>query len=100
MTEEMQTLSIQLLDKTWQVRCLENQAQDLQKCAHILNNKMREVAANGNTKGNERIAVLAAIHAIYDLYMQQSQKDLYIDSLSSRIRELQNQLAKISVKEL
>ena len=94
MSQELQTLSVQLLDKTWQIRCLENQIQDLQKCAQILNSKMHEIAATNKINGNERIAVMAAINAIYDLHAQQSQKDLYIESLSSRIRELQNQLAK------
>ncbi len=96
MSQEMQTLSFQLLDKTWQIRCLENQTTDLQRCAHILNTKMHEIATGGKIKGSEQIAVMAAINAIYDLQVQQNQKDLYIESLSSRIRELQNQMAKTS----
>ncbi len=96
MTQEMHTLSIQLLDKTWQIRCADNQAPALQKSAHLLNSKMHEIATSGKISGNERIAIMAAINAIYDLQAQQSQKDLYIESLSSRIRELQNQLAKAS----
>ena len=97
MNQDTHTLSIQILDKTWQIRCQESQVQDLKKCAAILNSKMQEITANGKTAGLERITVLAAINAIYELQMQQSQKDLYIESLSSRIRELQNQLAKTAV---
>jgi len=96
MSQELHTLAIQLLEKTWQIRCSENQVSDLQKCAHILNSKMHEIAASKKITGNERIAIMAAINAIYDLQVQQNQKDLYIESLGSRIRELQNQLAKTS----
>lgn len=96
MSQETHTLSIQLLDKTWQIRCSENQVNDLQKCAHLLNSKMHEIASSGKVNGTDRITIMAAINAIYDLHVQQNQKDLYIESLSSRIRELQNQLTKAS----
>lgn len=88
MQQESNTLSIQLLDKTWQLRCPADKAHELQKCARYLDGKMREVAAQGK-KTPEHIAVMAAINAIYELFSQQNQKDLYIESLSSRIRELQ-----------
>lgn len=94
MSNELHTLSFQLLDKLWQIRCPENRAYDLQKCALLLDNKMREIVNSGKVAGVERVAVMAAINAIYDLIVQQNQKDLYIESLSSHIRELQGQLAK------
>lgn len=89
MQQEPNTLSIQLLDKTWQLRCPADKAHELQKCARYLDEKMREVATQGK-KSPEHIAIMAAINAIYELFNQQNQKDLYIESLSSRIRELQN----------
>ncbi len=92
MSLENNILSIQLLDKTWQIRCPEEKMPDLQKCARYLDNKMRDIALVGKTMSNERILVMAAINVIYDLLLQQGQKDIYIDSLSSRIRELQNKL--------
>lgn len=95
MNHEIQTLSIQLLDKTCQIRCSADKAQDLQKSAQFLDNKMREVSNSNKTLGTENTIIMAAIHAIYDLFAQQSQKDLYIESLSSHIRELQNKIAKM-----
>lgn len=94
MSLENNVLSIQLLDKTWQIRCPEEKMQDLQKCARYLDNKMRDIALTGKTMSNERIMVMAAMNVIYDLILQQSQKDIYIDSLTSRVRELQNKLEK------
>lgn len=89
MQNQADTLSIQLLDRTWQIRCPADKAHELQKCARYLDSKMREVSEHGK-KSAEHIAVMAAINAIYELFGQQTQKDLYIESLSSRIRELQN----------
>lgn len=95
MSNENSNLAIQLLDKTWHIRCPEDKKQDLLKCARYLDNKMREVVACGKTMGSEHIIAMAAINVIYDLLMQQNQKDLYIDSLSSRVRELQNKISKV-----
>lgn len=89
MQNDLETLSIQLLDKTWQIRCPADKTHDLQKSARYLDEKMREVSKHGK-KSAEHIAIMAAINAIYELFSQQTQKDLYIESLSSRIRELQN----------
>jgi cell division protein ZapA len=89
MQKDADILSIQLLDKTWQVRCPAEKAHELQKCARYLDGKMREVAAHGK-KSPEHTIIMAALNAIHELFSQQTQKDLYIESLSSRIRELQN----------
>lgn len=93
MSQELQTLAIQLLDKTWQIRCPADKVQDLQKCAQQLDHKMREIASTNKVLASDRLLIIAAINAIYDLTIQQNQKDLYIESLSSHIRELQNKLA-------
>lgn len=94
MTQDNNILSFQLLDKTWQIRCPEDKVQDLQKCARYLDNKMREISSTAKIMGSERVIVMAAINVIYDMLLQQSQKDIYIDSLSSRVRELQNKLSQ------
>jgi cell division protein ZapA len=99
MQNEPQTLSIQLLDKTWQIRCPADKTHELQKCARYLDTKMHEIAEQGK-KTSEHIAVMAAINAIYELFSQQTQKDLYIESLSSRIRELQNSHTQVRTEEL
>lgn len=100
MSNELHTLTIQLMDKSWQMRCPADKAADLQKSAMHLDNKMREISSSNKMLGTERTAIMAAINAIYDLLVQQNQKDLYIDSLSSHIRELQNKLAAPSSSEV
>ena len=89
MSHEHNLITIQLLDKIIQIRCPEEKAADLHKSARYLDQKMKEIANSGKALSQERIVLMAAIHSIYELLEQQNQKDLYIDSLSSRIRELQ-----------
>lgn len=94
MSNENNNLSIQLLEKTWHIRCPEDKKLELQKCARLLDSKMHEIVGTGKIMGSEQVAIIAAINVIYDLMQQQSQKDIYIDSLSSRVRELQNKMGK------
>lgn len=94
MNYDNNVLSFQLLDKNWQIHCPEDKATDLQKCVRYLDTKVREIASHGKIIANEKLLVMAAVNVIYDIISQQNQKDLYIDSLSSRIRELQNKLSK------
>lgn len=92
MNQDMQTITIEILNKTLQARCAPDKAQDLQKAAKQLDAKLREINDNGKAMNEERMIIMAAIQVIYDLMMQHNQKDIYIDSLSSRVRELQNKI--------
>lgn len=89
MTNETPILSIQLFDKTWQIRCPAEKAPELKKAAHYLDGKMREIVDQNRLLGTERVLIMSALSAIHELMAQQAQKDLYIESLGSRIRELQ-----------
>lgn len=91
MNQETQILNLQLLDKTWQIRSPIDKSAELKKAAHLLNNKMQEITGS-EKKSSERIIVLSAISVIYDLLAEQNKKDLYIDSLSTHIRELQKKV--------
>lgn len=99
MSNDANTITIQLLDKTLQVRCPADKAVELQKCAILLDTKMREVAASKTASG-DRLMVLAALNAVHELFLQQNQKDLYIESLSSHIRELQNKIVSLSSQKM
>jgi cell division protein ZapA (FtsZ GTPase activity inhibitor) len=96
MNNDTQTISIQLLNKTHQIRCSAEKAAELQKSAQYFDGKLKEVTSSFKTNNNESILIMAAIQAIHDLFASQSQKDLYIESLSSHIRELQNKLSQQS----
>ncbi len=93
MNQDTHTISIQLLSRTHQIRCAADKASELQKSAQFFDTKLREVTNSAKTYNNENILIMAAIQAIHDLFASQSQKDLYIESLSSHIRELQNKLS-------
>lgn len=92
MNNKAEVLSIPLLDKTVQIKTTREHAQDLQKAASLFNSKMREIRDRKLATGNERIALMAGLNLAFELLMAQKQKDIYLESINGRIKELQNRL--------
>lgn len=67
MSEPTITLSVNILDRDYQVSCPESEQQSLLKSARYLDEKMREIRSKGSVVGNDRIAVMAALNVSYEL---------------------------------
>jgi len=85
MTEE---ITITILDKTFQVKCAQEKVNALRHAAEHLNNTMRKMRQSG-VVGMERIAVISALNLSNELLEVQHQRDEYIKTTTTRIRELQ-----------
>lgn len=92
MTIDPQALTITIYNHEFQVKCPLDKQRELHECARYIDTKMREVAANGKSIGLERIAITTLLNVTHEQLQQQKQKDLYIDALSGRIRELEHKL--------
>ncbi len=92
MTTSDEIITIHILDRKFQLKCTPDQAENLQQAAYYLDGKMREIKDSGKAVGNERIATMAALNMAFDLLTVQRQKDLYLDTMSGRIRDLQKKI--------
>lgn len=99
MNNKAEVLSIQLLDKTVQIKTTREQTEELQKAASLFNHKMREIRDKKLATGNERIALMAGLNLAFELLASQKQKDLYLESINGRIKELQNRLNNATAPE-
>jgi cell division protein ZapA len=61
------TVTVQILDKEYQVACPEEQEQALVTSARYLDKQMRGIRDTGKVIGVERIAVMAALNISYEL---------------------------------
>lgn len=61
------TLTIQILDKSFQVSCPVEERAALAESARYLDEKMRGIRSSGSIIGMERIAVMAALNIANDL---------------------------------
>lgn len=62
-----QTVVVRIMDKEYQVTCPPGQEAGLHQAAANLDKQMREVRSSGKILGTERIAVMVALNATYEL---------------------------------
>ena len=72
------TLTIQILDKSFQVSCPVEERAALAESARYLDEKMRGIRSSGSIIGMERIAVMAALNIAHD-YLRSEQQRLLLE---------------------
>jgi cell division protein ZapA len=67
------TVTVQILDKDYQVACPDDQQAELVVSANYLDKQMRSIRDTGKVIGLERIAVMAALNISYELLQASEQ---------------------------
>ena len=60
------TITVQILDHDYQVRCGQGEVEDLMASAKELDARMRKARSDANVHGLDRIAVTAALNIAHD----------------------------------
>ncbi len=82
------TVTVNILDRDYQVACSPEERDALLNSARYLNDKMREIKANGSVIGVERIAVMAALNMAHELLQEGSERganDAQLQRLTEKI---------------
>ena len=88
---DSKTVSVSILDKEYQVACAANEVAALQRSAHYLDEKMREMKANSNVFGLDRLAVMAALNITNELLAKEESAAL-ADSQGQEIAKLNSKM--------
>ena len=97
------TVSIDILDKSYQVACEPKQEQELQQAARDLDDQMRAIRSTGKVIGLERVAIMAALNLSHQVLLLQSGVQLddsqeeQIKGMTSRIDEALFQLRQFEI---
>ena len=94
MSNNANTLNLQLLDRNFHIKCKIEQVEKLQEAAAHLDNKMREIHESGNSIGYEKTALLAAIDICYELMVMRDAKVSLDDEVYTRMVNLYNKVEK------
>ena len=95
------TVSIDILDKSYQVACEPEQEAELKQAASDLDDQMRSIRSTGKVIGLERVAIMAALNLSHQVLVMKSggqPEDPLEDQLktiSSRIDEALFQLRQV-----
>lgn len=60
------SVSVSILGKEYLVACPQENRQDLERAAQLLNNRMADIKSQGKLYGTERVAIMAALNLAYD----------------------------------
>ena len=85
-------VSVHILDKEYRINCPPEEHEALLISAGYLGKKMKEIRDSGKVIGTDRIAVMAALNLTHELLKARSEQSSHNDSLSTRIRSLQNKI--------
>jgi cell division protein ZapA len=97
------TVTIDILDKSYQVSCEPEQEEELRQAARDLDDQMRAIRSTGKVIGLERVAIMAALnlsHQVLSLksgdQLDESQEEA-IKGVTSRIDEALFQLRQFEI---
>jgi cell division protein ZapA len=91
-SEDNQSVVVNILDKEYRFACQPQERDALIASAHFLDGKMREIRKGGKLLGTDGLAVMAALNIAHELLQYRGQKDDLNESLSGRIRGLQEKI--------
>lgn len=82
---------IDILGKSYQIKCTKEELPSLQESALYLENKMKSIHASTKGVGIEKVAVIAALNIVHDF--------LHIEEIvSARTHHVQKKLAELHLK--
>lgn len=70
---ELQTVTVTLLDRDYQIACPPGEREALERAARSLDGRLRAIRDGGNVVGLERIVVMAALNLSYELQIANEQ---------------------------
>ena len=85
-------VTVQILDKDYQIACPEGQEQALQQSASYLDDKMATIRNSGKVLGLERIAVMAALNISHELLEANPQESATAKKPSEQLMVLSNKI--------
>lgn len=90
-------VTISVLEKTFQIKCPQDQAGALRLATEYLNQEMKKIRQSG-VVGMERIAIITALNISDELLKLKHQLDEHIKTTTSKIRELQTRIDDVLTK--
>ena len=98
MSNHLETITVSLLGKKYQVSCEEDEVATLEQSAKYLNKKMAEIRDSGRVVGLDRIAVMAALNIIGESLTSHEKISLLYENLENRIDTLNQSLEAALIK--
>jgi cell division protein ZapA len=91
MSGETVGTAVEIMGKTYQIKCLESEINSLQRAAQYLEEKMRMMRESG-ILSLDRVAIITALNIVHQLLMAEQQKNSHFQSINQRLHDLQTKI--------
>ena len=85
-------VSVEILGKSYKVKCPIEHVPELRNAAAYVDKEMRQIRDSGKVIGIERIAIITALNVAYQLLNSEHKENKDIDSMSKRIVDMQRRI--------
>ncbi len=92
MTENTINIAIDILGKSYSIRCSDSEAVLLQQAAKHVDKEMRGIKESGKAVNLDKLAIMTALNMAYQWLVLQREKDNSMQSINQRIEELREKL--------
>ncbi len=89
---QAEMVSINIMDRDYQINCPPEEKEGLLASARALDEKMRGIKESSKAMGLDRIAVMAALNTTYELLKSQAQEVRINEGSSDKITRLTNKV--------
>ena len=100
MSDALETVTVTILDRPFQVSCPSDERAELEQSARYLDARMREIRSAGKVIGADRIAVMAALNIAHEMLAERTARearDVRVTQLSQRLNSLIAEHAEIEL---
>jgi cell division protein ZapA len=87
-SESVEKITLRLLEREYSFACPEEEREHLIKAADFLENRLKDIRADGRVVGVERIVMMAALNLSSELLKSETDKQQYIRDMNRRIHTL------------
>ncbi len=88
----VETVTVNILDKDYQVSCKPDEVNALKESAQYLDSRMREIKSTSSVLGLDRIAVMAALNIANDLLSENKKTASVVSTQADNIQSLNGKL--------
>jgi len=95
MSNDVKTLSINIMDKEYQISCPADEEEALLRSARYLSEQMMEIRSTGKVVGVDRVAVMAALNIANELLRGSKNASSNQDIANRRLKMLNEKIISI-----
>jgi cell division protein ZapA len=95
MSNDVKTLSINIMDKEYQISCPADEEEALLRSARYLSEQMMEIRSTGKVVGVDRVAVMAALNIANELLRGSKNASSNQDIANRRLKVLNEKISSI-----